>query len=175
MMRRTVKLLVSGLLWSQAWGTAKSRQNPHGLSQWIMNSFCVQQRQKSFLHSVFLVLFVFFSGFAMPPWLLSPPPLSLWLVLFCGATRIMCKMFLAMFGSSFATLPVPVVVPVVPVVLVVVVVDRAGKLIFVQVDFLCVVLLWQTAPSFATISKLSLCMWQEFSALLAGIYCSRAW
>lgn len=52
----------------------------------------------------------------------------------------MCKMFLAMFGSSFATLPVPVVVPVVPVVLVVVV-DRAGKLIFVQVDFLCVVLL----------------------------------
>lgn len=49
----------------------------------------------------------------------------------------MCKMFLAMFGSSFATLPVPVV----PVVLVVVVVDRAGKLIFVQVDFLCVVLL----------------------------------
>lgn len=50
----------------------------------------------------------------------------------------MCKMFLAMFGSSFATLPVPVVVPV---VLVVVVVDRAGKLIFVQVDFLCVVLL----------------------------------
>lgn len=131
MMRRTVKLLVSGLFWSQAWGTAKSRQNPHGLSQWIMNSFCVQQRQKSFLHSVFLVLFVFFSGFAMPPWLLSPPPLSLWLVLFCGATRIMCKMFLAMFGSSFATLPVPVVVPVV------VVVDRAGKLIFVQVDFWC--------------------------------------
>lgn len=53
----------------------------------------------------------------------------------------MCKMFLAMFGSSFATLPVPVVVTVVPVVLVVVVVDRAGKLIFVQVDFLCVVLL----------------------------------
>lgn len=54
----------------------------------------------------------------------------------------MCKMFLAMFGSSFATLPVPVVVTVVPVVLVAVfVVDRAGKLIFVQVDFLCVVLL----------------------------------
>lgn len=39
-----------------------------------------------------------------------------------------------MIGSSFATLPVPVVVPV---VLDVVVVDRAGKLIFVQVDFWC--------------------------------------
>lgn len=51
----------------------------------------------------------------------------------------MCKMFLAMFGSSFATLPVPVVVLVVLVA--VFVVDRAGKLIFVQVDFLCVVLL----------------------------------
>lgn len=173
MMRRTVKLLVSGLFWSQAWGTAKKQAEPaRALSMNYEFVLCAAAAEKFFTQRFFGIICIF-SGFAMPPWLLSPSPLSLWLVLFCGATRIMCKMFLAMFGSSFATLPVPVVVLV--VVLVVVVVDRAGKLIFVQVDFLCVVLLWQTAPSFATISKLSLCMWQEFSALLAGIYCSRAW
>lgn len=118
-------------------GHSKKQAEPaRALSMNYEFVLCAAAAEKFFTQR-FLVLFVFFSGFAMPPWLLSPPPLSLWLVLFCGATRIMCKMFLAMFGSSFATLPVPVVVPVVPVVLVVVVVDRAGKLIFVQVDFWC--------------------------------------
>lgn len=123
-------------LWSvlvPALGHSKKQAEPaRALSMNYEFVLCAAAAEKFFTQRFFGIICIFF-GVRYAP-LATSPPLSLWLVLFCGATRIMCKMFLAMFGSSFATLPVPVVVPV---VLVVVVVDRAGKLIFVQVDFWC--------------------------------------
>lgn len=65
-------------LWSQPWGTAKSRENPHGFSEALsMNyEFVLCAAAESFLPGVFGIICIFFCEVcyaSLPPWAASPP------------------------------------------------------------------------------------------------------